>query len=359
MALTITNFSVELMAFPSDEELTPAEWWWDFGLRNYLIWTPVIVGSYGSCSGPNHQGPFVTTIQRKEDSGSYATIYTSGADNPPGSTYMDQIMTGLPAGYHAAHQLFPPGASGIETVWYAPPCEVRYYYKAKIKCNHCGLVSAYCTEDSILEDGDVPGGSHTITLSKSITDLMANGNNVFHFINLSKEITSEAGYSDTITNTITLSKWIGSFTGGKLAFTYFLGGADGKVYLYSDQYKHDNTAPIVCTYQSKKFDFGDQFPDYADYWKTVYAVHLKYVDRGACPVTVSLSNNGGVTWTTRTKTIGTAEADGVAKRSIYHFIKTGQFFNIKAESASASATFEWIEVEVELEPGSEYFEIGT
>lgn len=122
----------------------------------------------------------------------------------------------------------------------------------------------------------------------------------------------------------------------------------------------DNSKPISAYWTSKRLDFGDQFPDYADMWKTIDRIQIEYIDETAStPITVGISNDGGLTWAYQIQSLGI----GDKKQKVADFyyrdseLSTGLYFNIRIESVSSSTTFIWTGFYVHFEPRGEYFEV--
>jgi hypothetical protein len=139
------------------------------------------------------------------------------------------------------------------------------------------------------------------------------------------------------------------------AYHQYLGSPAGEVFEYHESYRGDNGQTIPCYWISKNLDFIDQLPQLAENWKTVKSVKLIYNDVDATDVIISVSNDDGETWTSRTKSIGTG--DGTIKEAIYHFWKTGKYFKFKVEHASAEDRFQWIRLDITLVPQAKHFEV--
>ena len=136
----------------------------------------------------------------------------------------------------------------------------------------------------------------------------------------------------------------------------YLGSDTGKVYTYDADYESDDGENITAIYVTKVMDFADQLPQYIDKDKTIYKVKLIYKDLEAdTAIKVYLSNDGGETWSSSTKTIGTG--DGGTKHQDYDFISTGQFFQFKVENISADKIFCYLGLYIFFTPGGEYLEV--
>jgi hypothetical protein len=139
-------------------------------------------------------------------------------------------------------------------------------------------------------------------------------------------------------------------------YAYYIGRADGDICLTSSSYQGDAGEAITATWVSKVTDFSDQFPDWADKYKCVYSVKLIYEDLEAVSVTMFISNDGGATWTSSTKSIGTG--DGKTKAKEFFFMKHGQYFQFKIVHASASTSFKWLGLEIEVEEAGDFYAVN-
>lgn len=139
----------------------------------------------------------------------------------------------------------------------------------------------------------------------------------------------------------------------------YLGDNAAQVFTYSAANKGDAGDNITCQYVTKRIDFLDQIPEALGKWITVHSVELVYVDRGAVSVTMSISVDGGTTWTdSSATTIGTAGADKKVKSKLFFFTKNGQFFNFKVTHTSSDGIFQFIELRAEIEIGGEFFNVS-
>lgn len=160
--------------------------------------------------------------------------------------------------------------------------------------------------------------------------------------------------SDTITDTVYMSDFIADATDIITNYAYYVATADGKVYEYSGYYKSDAGTAITARWESKDTDFADQSIENSDKFKTVEFMRLHYIDKSAgARISVEVSVDGGATWTTETKSIGTGDNKGKTKD--FHFPKTGQIFRFAVESISTSDDFQWAGLEVFYSVGGDYF----
>ena len=113
-------------------------------------------------------------------------------------------------------------------------------------------------------------------------------------------------------------------------------------------------------WRSKDLDFVEQFPQYKDKWKTIETVQVEYEDIEAdTPMVVSLSIDGGATYVSKTRQVGTG--DGLVKTANFHFIDqtsgiTGKLFVIMVES-TGSTEFKFMGANVFFIPRATYFEV--
>lgn len=168
--------------------------------------------------------------------------------------------------------------------------------------------------------------------------------------------TTDSGvFSDTFAETVTVISYDFSSQTIHPDFRYYLGDSTGKVYEYWDDYLSDNDTAIASYWRSKRLSFNDQYPDYENWWKILRGVKLIYKDKTAdMNVTIYVSSDEGVTWSSQMKTIGTGS--DTIKSADFFFIKHGQFFDFKVENSSTDKNFQWIGMEVYFEPDGEYRE---
>ncbi len=166
------------------------------------------------------------------------------------------------------------------------------------------------------------------------------------------------GVAQTLSATETIT-WTDSYRTSqslKTDYGYFYGSSDGKVFEYSSASQSDAGTNILAYWQSKRLDFSDQYPEAKDHWKAVQKIQLKYVDLTAStPFTVYLSTDGGVTWESSYRTLGTG--DGKAKWADFFFIATGDMFSVKVESSSTAKKFQLLGVYIYFTMSGEVFEI--
>jgi len=123
----------------------------------------------------------------------------------------------------------------------------------------------------------------------------------------------------------------------------------------------DNTNPITSSWQSKKLDFSDNYPEFANNLKSIDQIQIKYRDIVAgMPVTVYLSDDGGVNWDTRTLVLG--NGDGKIKVADTWWMSseraTARFFLIRVESSSTDKGFEFHGMRIFFYMRGEYSEVS-
>ncbi len=199
--------------------------------------------------------------------------------------------------------------------------------------------------------------SDTLTVSDSVDSAQNFSDTVSETVTVSDEVTGGFAFVDTITETVTVSDTVGSSASIRTDWGYFLGTDDGKVYEYSPDYYADVSTGITASWDSKVIRSQDVFgPSYTDYWMTIKKVRIIYVDHAASTEMIaSVTTDGGVTWTTQTKSNGTGAL--TTKSAYYYFNKTGQYFKMRVEFPSATTHFQLIGIEAFFEIRGEAFPI--
>ncbi len=131
-------------------------------------------------------------------------------------------------------------------------------------------------------------------------------------------------------------------TGGRIPV---VGDNDGHVFQVGWISELSGT-PVAdeCYWTSQVLDFGDQNEAAADKWKNVYKVRLLYEDISTTtPVTVHVSHDGGVAWTSVSHNLGTG--DGKPKYKDYFFSTKpeahGQHLQFKVSCPAVAKDFVW------------------
>ena len=181
-------------------------------------------------------------------------------------------------------------------------------------------------------------------------------NTVIEYAKGTEVLTSQSVMGTTDTNTIAAWDYHESSQTIKTNFAYYLCTGDGGVYEYSTAYKGDAGNIYTCRWESKDTDFGDQDPRLTDRNKTVWAVKLHYEDLEEVTLTVGISTDGGATWTTVNKTVGSGTERAASKT--FHFHITGQRFKFRIQHGVADETFKLTGMEIEYEDAGEHWDVG-
>ena len=181
-------------------------------------------------------------------------------------------------------------------------------------------------------------------------------NNVIEYAGCRESITSQSVMGTTDTNTTAVFDYNESSQTIKTNFAYYLCTLRGGVYEYSTSYKGDAGNIFPCIYESKDTDFGDQNPQLTDRNKTVWAIKLHYEDLEEATFTVGISTDGGATWTTVNKTVGSGTER--AASTTFHFHVTGQRFKFRIQHGVADETFKLTGMEIEYEDAGEHWDVG-
>lgn len=129
------------------------------------------------------------------------------------------------------------------------------------------------------------------------------------------------------------------------------GHNDGKVYLWSTQYKSDAGVAITARWTSKDFTAQDIDPSLANNKLTLKTILVSYLDQGETfNLQFSYSVDGGASWTSA-DTVTFTTSGGTTRRLnklVSHQI-TGNKVRFKIEQTSTSEAFAIISFHVELE----------
>lgn len=146
------------------------------------------------------------------------------------------------------------------------------------------------------------------------------------------------------------------------AYTLAAGASGGATYVFawSDDYDDDNGTAITAYWRSKDMDFTETYPQLQGQLKTVDKIRLWYEDLDEdVPITVYLSNDGGLSWDDVEKTLG--DGDGLTKVADFHFMhstsSTGLNFSVKVECASKTTRFQWTALEIDFFVRGKDFEV--
>ena len=139
-----------------------------------------------------------------------------------------------------------------------------------------------------------------------------------------------------------------------------MAGGNNFVFAWADDYDSDTGLPIDAYWRSKDMDFTETYPQMQGQLKTIDKIRLWYEDLDAdVPITVYLSNDGGITWAEKTHTIGAG--DGKTKVQDYHFMhstsSTGLNFSVKVGCTSTTKRFRWTALEIDFFVRGKDFEV--
>ena len=196
----------------------------------------------------------------------------------------------------------------------------------------------------------------TLSISGSLEEAYAMGHTGTGTLAASGLSVSVFNAIATHTGTLTLSGVTLGSQSIRADWEMFLGSGSGKVFTYSDDYLSDDGTAISSIWQSKQTDLSDQKPEMADMWKNLWKIRLIYVDKTAdTNVTIYVSTDGGESWTSKMKTLGTG--DGTTKSADFYFIKPFEFLDVKIEHSSTANEFQWAGIYAYWTPAGEHFEI--
>jgi hypothetical protein len=188
----------------------------------------------------------------------------------------------------------------------------------------------------------------TITWSSSPTFSIATSATHTDTITWSSTQVCGINFYVTGTDTITWSSTPQFAVSVKTDFAFYLGDITGDVHTYDGTLYSDNGASITSQWRSRRLDFVDQLPQYIDRLKCIRKAIVLYDDISASSmITLYVSMDGGVTWASQTKTVGTG--DGTTKQATFHFIKTGYVADIMIETASTDKRFKWHQLVLDVD----------
>jgi hypothetical protein len=192
--------------------------------------------------------------------------------------------------------------------------------------------------------------SDTATATDSLTGLQTYKDTINDTVGVATFPEGETTWNSTITDTVGVTDSITSSQSLKTNFEYYLGMYDGTVHATRQSYLSDNTTSITSIWETIETDLG-----MPNRFKTVHRSNLKYVDKSASMlVSVSVSIDGGQTWTPAQKTVGTGDEKTSSKWFYYNM--TGEYFKFKVELASADKEFQIIALDVDFLPCGEVIE---
>jgi hypothetical protein len=111
-----------------------------------------------------------------------------------------------------------------------------------------------------------------------------------------------------------------------------------------------------CYWRSKPIDFSEIDPADGNRFKTVYVVQLEYTDTYAdVPIVVSLSTDGGTTWTTSSETVGTGDLTDKIQNFNFAGV-TGKYITLKISTTDSDTGFTWTGIIIHYISRGEYSE---
>ena len=269
-----------------------------------------------------------------------------------GTEYLE-VYRNVDGGAYALHHTY----SGHDEEYhydYDISNNVRYGYKVRFcDSSGCSNFSGASLKTLFLDADD-----DTIELDESTYDSPVIGDSTSDTITMDELASGIGAASDSAADTMALVDNVGALSTLNLDidYGYYMGDFLGNIYYENYVYGSDNGTAINAYWLSKETDFSDIDDDAISNFKTVYKARLFYIDHTAGQtVTISISNDGGTTWTPIGRNLGTG--DGTTKSADFFFIKTGDTFQFKIEHDDTEGKFQWLNMEVFYSIGGPYFEI--
>jgi len=125
------------------------------------------------------------------------------------------------------------------------------------------------------------------------------------------------------------------------------GTSTGLVMAFSESALNDNGTAITCQWESKDFDFELPFRI-----KQVLRVLIGYQSTTGISLSVSISVDEGVTWTTQTRTLTSSGA--ATERKFFDFTVSGQKVRVKIYFSSSTQSVKIGEVSVQYTDSGDY-----
>ena len=198
--------------------------------------------------------------------------------------------------------------------------------------------------------------AESVAITEAVDLYVTGAGDFFETLTHADTLEVSATFNVTFTETLTHSDFIATAQTIKTNYAYYLGDAIGNIYEFSESKLGDASNNITCTWFSKRTDFSEQDFECENRFKTLYKIRLHYKDLTAnTHVTVGVSTDGGSSWTTRSKTIGTG--DGIDKATDFYLIVSGYLFNFKVEHGSSANSCQWTGFTVFYTATGEYLEI--
>jgi hypothetical protein len=192
--------------------------------------------------------------------------------------------------------------------------------------------------------------SDSVTLSEAESGLQGHVSSVSDTITLTELVVGQTTWASSVSDTVTLSEQLTDAQSIKSVFDYYIGMYSGTAHTTRSSYLSDNGTSITSIWETVETNLG-----MPNKFKTVHRTNLKYVDESATTqVSVSISNDGGQTWTAANKTVGTG--DGKTHSKFFWYVMTGEYFKFKVELASADKEFKVIGLDIDFLPCGEVIE---
>jgi hypothetical protein len=193
--------------------------------------------------------------------------------------------------------------------------------------------------------------SDTATVTDSVVGLQTYVDIITDTVGVATYPDSETTWVSAITDTVTVTDSFTDAVSIKTTFDYYIGMYNGTVHATRSSYLSDNTTSITSIWETIETDLG-----MPNKFKTVHRANLKFVDKSSTtPVSVSISNDGGLTWTGASKSVGTGNDRTDSKWFYYNM--SGEYFKFKVELASADKEFQIIALDIDFLPCGEVIEV--
>jgi hypothetical protein len=197
----------------------------------------------------------------------------------------------------------------------------------------------------------------TVVATDSATAALTSGGTAISTATVSDSVTVVSGFSVTATATATATDLAQSGQSIRTDFAPYWGTEDGYVHKTAPDILSDNGTSITSSWTSKTIDFAEDNVDNTGKWKTIYKFEYLYKeDDTDVPTVFSISSNGGATWATQSKNLGTA-GDGRIEHAHFFWNKTGQFFVVKIEWPSTDKAFQFLGFDIVYDDQGDQFEV--
>lgn len=188
--------------------------------------------------------------------------------------------------------------------------------------------------------------SDSVTVSESVTTAVAFTNAVSETVTATDSFTAVFNFVISTSDTVTVSDSVASAQSIRTDYAYYWGTSDGYVHTTGEALLSDNGTAITSSWTSKTLDFAEDSSDNTGKWKTIYKIEYVFKEDDSTVLTsIGVSNDGGDTWTTIDKYLGT-NGDGRMGSADYFWNKTGEFFVVKITWTSADKEFQFLGMDV-------------